>query len=170
MVDISIIRYLPLYSWSSWLYGIFFSLTIHSQQLTWGLIALNCWLIVDCCCFPFLRRSSRYIHFRLCNQTKKTQFDWLLIKVKHFEGYGQQRNSWFWTKQKKGIPRHSYTKWDRERPLGQLHSPWIASRWEICLKRKLVWAEAFWHLRLGKNFSTVRWLDGISSFARCHKK
>ena len=42
MVYISIILYLPLYSWSSWLYGISFSLTIHSQQLTQGLIAFNC--------------------------------------------------------------------------------------------------------------------------------
>ena len=65
MANISIILYLPLFSWSSWLYGIFFSLTIHSQQFTWSLIALNCSLIVDCCRFPFLRRSSRYIHFRL---------------------------------------------------------------------------------------------------------
>ena len=42
MAFISIILYLLLYSWSCWLYGIFFSLTIHSQELTSGLIALNC--------------------------------------------------------------------------------------------------------------------------------
>ena len=45
--------HLSLYSWSSWLYGIYFSLTIHYQQRTWGLIALNCKLIVDCCRLPF---------------------------------------------------------------------------------------------------------------------
>ena len=66
MANISIILYLLLFSWFSWLYGISFSLTIHSQQLTAGvLIALNCSLIVDCCRFLFLRRLSRYIYFRL---------------------------------------------------------------------------------------------------------
>ena len=34
----------------------------------------------------------------------------------------------------RAFPAHSYTKWDRERPLGQRNSPWIASRWEICFK------------------------------------
>ena len=47
MAYISIILYLPLYTWSNWLYGIYFSLAIHSQQLTSGLIALiNCRLLL----------------------------------------------------------------------------------------------------------------------------
>ena len=36
------------------------------------------------------------------------------------------------------------------------------------LQEARVSAEAFWHLRLGKNFKATRWLNGISSFARCH--
>ena len=88
MAYFSVNLYLPLYSWSSWLKWDIFSLRIHSQQLTGGLIALNCYLIVDCCRFPFLKRSSRYIYFRLFDQNKKTKFDCLLVKVKHFEGKG----------------------------------------------------------------------------------
>ena len=36
------------------------------------------------------------------------------------------------------------------------------------LQEARVSAEAFWHLRLGKNFKATRWLNGISSFAWCH--
>ena len=65
MAYISIILHLPLYSWSSWLYGIFFSLRIHSQRQI--MLVLHTLL-------PVSILSSYSTYFELNNVNMKPQW------------------------------------------------------------------------------------------------